>query len=700
MITNSNHEKAVISASMETTEAKVKMSPELMNLLSNSIYTDKILAVIREISCNALDAHRAAGNEEPISVHLPTTWEQWFSVTDYGIGLSHKDVMTMYLTYGESQKQHTNELIGGFGIGSKSPFAYTDAFTVESIFEGVKRIYSIYKSSGIPNCTILSESNTTERNGLTVKVPVQQRDIYDFRTKASKVFKAFDTKPLVNIDITMELNTAEEFDTYFTVEENYSNGRFFAKVGDVIYGIEHDSTAEFFELVGYKYSYYLKLPIGSVAIAGSREKLSMDEQTKDYIKEVIEGMKQEVFDKMVDEVEQAVSIFEFRDLVEDSVDSVKNKALYEGKTLEEWKQQFDITLPEAVEYFDKGWDGTKRYKTTEGEVFNPIRKKGTRKVFLKDTKVGGITEFKQEMSYGGRGKVAPMFECEIKMNEFIKLMMWDGCDIIRSSELRKHKPKRKPKATAQIEVLRKRKDGRIVRYTIPEFDTNSIEKPVLFVETQRNYWIDPEKLCIGNNGKETPVLHSFGEIKDAMNLGLINDTVFLIRSATVRRLTNPRSKVYNENFKRYNPKSVWDVPLTETERKEYVIKVIKDRVKVHHSIRNMFEGTGLFTCKEDRLLSISSGREAKSDIINRLQTIAANGTGNNNHFKILNRIDVSVKDFSEGLYSRISERYPFMKMVLKNSYYNGSYLDVPEGSEVYLKHLISETDKGTFKENE
>ena len=44
----------------------------LMSVLTD-LYSDKPLAVIREYSTNALDAHRAAGNTAPIEVTLPST---------------------------------------------------------------------------------------------------------------------------------------------------------------------------------------------------------------------------------------------------------------------------------------------------------------------------------------------------------------------------------------------------------------------------------------------------------------------------------------------------------------------------------------------------------------------------------------------------------------------------------------------------
>lgn len=89
--------------------------------------------MIRELSCNAKDAHVDAGKGDvPFEIHLPNDLEPWFAVTDFGIGLSHEDVTGLYRTYFDSTKTKSNDVTGQFGIGSKSPFAYVDQFTVEA----------------------------------------------------------------------------------------------------------------------------------------------------------------------------------------------------------------------------------------------------------------------------------------------------------------------------------------------------------------------------------------------------------------------------------------------------------------------------------------------------------------------------------------------------------------------------------------
>ena len=51
------------------------------------MYADRETAVIREYSCNALDAHIEAGVTAPIEVSTPGPMEPFLTIRDYGVGL-------------------------------------------------------------------------------------------------------------------------------------------------------------------------------------------------------------------------------------------------------------------------------------------------------------------------------------------------------------------------------------------------------------------------------------------------------------------------------------------------------------------------------------------------------------------------------------------------------------------------------------
>lgn len=173
---------------------------KIASILSDTLYEDKIAAVIREPACNAYDEHVRRGIEEtPIKIHLPNKMELYYSVRDFGEGLSDKDMMILYTSYGESLKDMSDELTGGFGIGSKVGFAYTQAFTVTSIHKHVKRVYSCVMDSGtdIPTITKQYKGNTDEPSGLDVHIPVQLGDIDAFKERAAKILSYFKVKPTV-----------------------------------------------------------------------------------------------------------------------------------------------------------------------------------------------------------------------------------------------------------------------------------------------------------------------------------------------------------------------------------------------------------------------------------------------------------------------------------------------------------------------
>jgi len=145
--------EAVLSNVGEIGEFRIRNSAKAFNILSSGLYANKVRAIIRELSCNAVDSHTAAGKQDtPFDVHLPNQLEPWFSIRDYGTGLSHEQVTNIYTTYFESTKTDSNDYIGALGLGSKSPFSYTDNFTVTDVKDGIKGIYYAFiNEAGVPS---------------------------------------------------------------------------------------------------------------------------------------------------------------------------------------------------------------------------------------------------------------------------------------------------------------------------------------------------------------------------------------------------------------------------------------------------------------------------------------------------------------------------------------------------------------------
>jgi len=84
ILNNAPQAEAILSNVGEIGEFRIRNSAKAFNILSSGLYANKIKAIIRELSCNAIDSHTAAGTTQPFEVHLPTTLEPWFSIRDFG----------------------------------------------------------------------------------------------------------------------------------------------------------------------------------------------------------------------------------------------------------------------------------------------------------------------------------------------------------------------------------------------------------------------------------------------------------------------------------------------------------------------------------------------------------------------------------------------------------------------------------------
>lgn len=178
----------------------IKANAKAFKILSSNIYQNKIAAIVRELSTNAADAHIMAGTENiPFEITLPSRFSQEFKIRDFGTGLSHEQILTLYVTYFDSTKETTNNQTGMLGLGSKSPFSYIDTFTVNSYQDGVKRIYAAYiNDDELPGINYVGEIETQEPNGLEISFPVPNSDHTKFREEAINVLYWFDSPFKIN----------------------------------------------------------------------------------------------------------------------------------------------------------------------------------------------------------------------------------------------------------------------------------------------------------------------------------------------------------------------------------------------------------------------------------------------------------------------------------------------------------------------
>lgn len=178
------------------TRFKIKASAKAFKILSG-FYSEPILAIPRELGANAWDSHVKAGNTDTMfEVHAPNTLEPWFSVRDFGTGLSPEAIDTIYTTYFESTKTTDNDSDGCMGLGSKTPFNYTDNFNVTSWYKGKKHVYNCFiDEQGSPNIMHVVTEDSSEHTGLEVKFGVKISDISMWVDKITRAYEPFRYRP-------------------------------------------------------------------------------------------------------------------------------------------------------------------------------------------------------------------------------------------------------------------------------------------------------------------------------------------------------------------------------------------------------------------------------------------------------------------------------------------------------------------------
>jgi hypothetical protein len=313
-----NTNKVIRSGSFEESKYTIEASAKAFSILSDGLYADKIKAVIRELSTNAYDAHIESGKaQEPFLVHLPNRFESHFSIRDYGTGLSHEDCMNLYTTYFGSTKTGSNDAVGCLGLGSKSPFAYTDSFTVTSYFGDKKRVYNSFKNEhDEPVFVLLSEEDSDEANGIEVLFSVAEDDVEEFKAKAQEIYQYFKVIPKFDSDTEIVVPEYVLRGSIWGLQAKDGERGYHrsfeasAIMGQVRYPIDVDQIEDRSVKSLLDSGVEIHFDIGELDITPSRESLSYNEYTKKNIIDtcvyVLEEMK-EVLQENFDDCESLYS---------------------------------------------------------------------------------------------------------------------------------------------------------------------------------------------------------------------------------------------------------------------------------------------------------------------------------------------------------------------------------------------------------
>ena len=305
------NQDVAVHGNFETTDFAIGDIAFIVDMFADKVYSHKERAIIRELSCNAHDSHVMAGTTGvPFEVHLPTTLESWFSIRDYGTGLSDEDVRNIFAGIGISTKRDSNEVIGCFGIGSLSPYALTDSFNVKSYMNGVVRHYNCYRDDNRkPVVALLTEMETDEPNGLEVSLTVEGR-VSNFQEDAVHVFKYWEgTTPDMNDDYVVE--QIEKKQNFILQTDNFGFKKgyndLYAVMGNIAYRIDREFFNDSWDLYGI--GGYIKFDLGELEFDTARENLADTPKVRDAINSKMQQIKVEIRDIAIQQIEAEPTAF-------------------------------------------------------------------------------------------------------------------------------------------------------------------------------------------------------------------------------------------------------------------------------------------------------------------------------------------------------------------------------------------------------
>jgi hypothetical protein len=339
----------------------------IFGVLRKNLYSNPIASLIREYTVNAQDEHRKYCPQTPIVVSLPNYFETSFKVRDYGKGLTDEQVFHFFGKYGASGKRDDNSQVGMYGLGCKSAFAYTDAYTVTSFQNGKASVFSLFiDETHIGSVAKMGESDTTEPDGLEISIPVQKYDINTFVQTALETVKYFKVTPEIR-----GLNYTPTFERKKVVTsgdgwEYYGAGTPSVLMGEISYPIDSDAMGDIARWETQLLNNDLRIiaEIGEVEVTGSREALMMSPKTIAAIRKRLVAVKTQMISETETAFKTAKTLLEALSLYHSTLnagggygeilrEANGGKIKWNGVEISDNVLRFDEKSPHAIKVYNK-----------------------------------------------------------------------------------------------------------------------------------------------------------------------------------------------------------------------------------------------------------------------------------------------------------------------------------------------------------
>lgn len=313
-----------------------------------------------------------------VIVHLPDDMEPWLEIKDFGVGLSLEQIVGdaiparedevliqgnvvvkedeipegsevigvpdfygdrlvfrgidneiirtpgLYTTLFHSTKELDDGQIGAFGLGSKSPFAVSDTFTVESRYDGKLYRFLMYLNKDrIPTVDIITKDletrdptpeDTDEFNGLTIRIPVKNTRYLAFENELIRLGKVMrpDMRPEVDNSSYnfewQEISFDDRVANTYIQPKGGDNQKHYAVMGGVSYPINLEQLDDDIQSVLSRFpSSYTFFELGELNVPPSREDLSYDDYTRENLNSALQKVVRKILEMRKGELRAAAA---------------------------------------------------------------------------------------------------------------------------------------------------------------------------------------------------------------------------------------------------------------------------------------------------------------------------------------------------------------------------------------------------------
>ncbi len=358
IVTGTDLDVEEIGGSFKQKEAKItdKNTPYIFSLLSK-IYSKPKASIVREITSNCFDAHIAVNKQNEVvfvRLYIDDSGQHFIEFVDKGTGISESMMDDIYMSYGESTKRESDDFIGCFGLGSKSPFSESNYFYVITKFGGKESTY-LLNSSPMSKPTydcLIEVAVDQEDTGTTVRVPIKPGETSLWERAISEQLRYFKNVYVVNFPSVVNDYKIRKFNS-FQIREDFFLANVGAKLhlclGDVYYPIQ-------FEELNESTIYFngaLTFNIGELEVSPNREELSYSDKTTKALKAKLKEFKKEIREIVLEEKNfQCNHLIEFRkrslELKDNGRIVVKN--IIEGTEISIQLTHLNIPIDRKVKY--------------------------------------------------------------------------------------------------------------------------------------------------------------------------------------------------------------------------------------------------------------------------------------------------------------------------------------------------------------